>query len=166
MHREAVRLIQSLGLKVHPEGGYYRETWRSHLTANLAGGDRGATGRRAFGTAIYYLLAGGEVSKIHRLRADEVWHLYSGGPLTLHLLDESHGYSLLQLGRDVRGGPAYQATIPAGCWFGACLTGEDSFALAGCTLAPGYDQADFELGDRARLLTAFPDHEAIIRLLT
>lgn len=166
MHRQAKHLIETLGLRPHPEGGYFRETWRSPLTATLGGARAGSDRLRSFGTAIYYLLTGDEVSRLHRLKADEVWHLYSGGPVTLHLLDEAHGGRSLQLGDNTPTGPVFQATVPAGCWFGASLPLADSFALTGCTLAPGYDQADFELGDRGHLLELFPDHEKIIRRLT
>ena len=166
MHRDARQLIETLGLRPHPEGGFFRETWRSNLTATLGRGHGGPEGCRAFGTAIYYLLAGEEISRLHRLKADEVWHLYAGGPLNLHLLDEVRGFRSLQLGQDIPTGPGFQSTVPAGCWFGASLAVADSFALAGCTLAPGYDPADFELGDRAHLLELFPEHEMIIKRLT
>ena len=166
MHRQAKQLIESLGLRPHPEGGFFRETWRSDLTATLGGGYGGPEGHRSFGTAIYYLLAGEQVSRLHRLKADEVWHLYAGGPLTLHLLDPTSGCRSLQLGNQAATGPVFQTTVPAECWFGATLPQAVSFALAGCTLAPGYDQADFELGDRAHLLDLFPEQEKIIRQLT
>lgn len=166
MHQEAAHLIEALGLEPHPEGGYFRETWRSSLKATLGGGHGRPEGSRSFGTAIYYLLSGREVSRLHRLNADEVWHLYAGGPLTLHLLDEAHGCRTLQLGSQTPAGPVFQTTVAAGCWFGASLPVADSFALTGCTLAPGFDHDDFELGDRDRLLEAFPDQGEIIRLLT
>jgi predicted cupin superfamily sugar epimerase len=163
MHHQAEHLIATLDLRPHPEGGYFRETWRSPLKATLAGGYGGP---RSFGTAIYYLLDGEDVSRLHRLKADEVWHLYAGGPLALHLLDETAGCRSLELGGRTGAGPVFQATVPAGCWFGASLVETGSYALAGCTLAPGFDQADFELGDRAHLLSLFPEHEGLIRKLT
>ncbi|MEN8008423.1 MAG: cupin domain-containing protein [Candidatus Krumholzibacteriota bacterium] len=166
MHPEAARLIDALGLEPHPEGGYYRETWRSPLTAQLAGGPGEPARARSFGTAIYYLLAGREVSRLHRLKTDEIFHLYAGGPLVIHVLTEGEGYRNIRLGRDLDAGHTFQATVPGGGWFGASLADEDSFALVGCTLAPGFDFADFEMGGRAEMLAAFPDHEDIIRLLT
>lgn len=166
MHPEAVRLIDALGLEPHPEGGFYRETWRSPLTAELAGGPGEPRGRRSFGTAIYYLLSDRDVSRLHRLKTDEIFHLYAGGPLVIHMLAEGRGYEGLSLGSATDAGPNFQATVPGGCWFGASLADDDSFALVGCTLAPGFDFADFEMGGRAELLAAFPDHEDIIRLLT
>ena len=166
MHPEAARLIDFLELEPHPEGGFYRETWRSGLTVSLAGVSGGPEGTRSFGTAIYYLLSGGEVSRLHRLKSDEIFHLYAGGPLAIHLLEETCGYRKIMLGNDLEAGQVFQATVPAGCWFGASLPEKESFALVGCTLAPGFDFNDVEMGDRGRRLAAFPSHENIIRLLT
>ncbi len=166
MHPEAARLIDFLELEPHPEGGFYRETWRSGLSVNLAGGGGGPEGKRSCGTAIYYLLSGGDVSRLHRLKSDEIFHLYAGGPLAIHLLGEAGGYREIRLGNDLEAGQVFQATVKAGCWFGASLPEKDSFALVGCTLAPGFDFTDFEMGDRGQLLAAFPAHENIIRLLT
>ena len=166
MHPEAARLIDFLELEPHPEGGFYRETWRSEQTVVLTGGKGGPEGTRSFGTAIYYLMSGRDVSRFHRLKSDEIFHLYAGGPLAIHLLEEAGGYREIMLGRDIGAGQVFQATVPAGCWFGASLPEEDSFALVGCTLAPGFDFTDFEMGDRGRLLAAFPSRENIIRLLT
>lgn len=166
MHPEAARLIEALELAPHPEGGYYRETWRSPLKVDLAGGPGEPAGTRSFGTAIYYLLSGRDVSRLHRLKTDEIFHLYAGGPLIIHMLSEDGGYRAVTLGDDVGAGHAFQATVPGGCWFGASLAEVDSFALVGCTLAPGFDFEDFEMGGRAELLAAFPDHGKIIRQLT
>lgn len=166
MHPEAERLVRALGLEPHPEGGYFRETWRSHLTADLDGGRGGPRGTRSFGTAIHYLLAGRDVSRLHRLKADEIFHLYAGGPLTIHILEKETGYRKVVLGPRVEAGQVFQAVIPAGCWFGASLFEDDSFALVGCTVAPGFDFEDFEMGARSALLASFPEHEDIIRLLT
>jgi len=166
MHPEAARLIEKLRLAPHPEGGYYRETWRSTLTADLPGTEGGPEGPRSFGTAIYYLLAGRDVSRLHRLKSDEIFHLYAGGPLTVHLLGDGEGYREIVMGDDLDAGQVFQATVPAGCWFGASLTAADAFALVGCTLAPGFDFNDFEMGGRPDLLAAFPDQDDVIRLLT
>jgi predicted cupin superfamily sugar epimerase len=166
MHPEAARLVQTLGLDPHPEGGFFRETWRSSLTADLKGVGGGPAGIRNFSTAIHYLLADHDVSRLHRLKADEIFHLYAGGPLAIHILTGGEGYRKIILGPEVDRGQVFQAVIPAGCWFGASLVDADSFALVGCTVAPGFDFDDFEMGDRAALLAEFPDHEDTIRLLT
>ena len=158
--------IDALGLVPHPEGGFFRETWRS--PESLEGGalpDR-FSGRRSLGTAIVYLLRSGERSRLHRLRADEVWHLYDGGPLHLHVLEPGVGYRRLTLGLDVSRGESPQCHVPHGAWFGAEPDPGATHALAGCTVAPGFDYEDFELGERAALLAAFPAHRALIERLT
>ena len=160
MHPEAERLIIALELGRHPEGGWYRETWRSDLRVATRLGERAAA------TSIHYLLADHDVSRLHRLKADEIFHLYAGGPLAIHILTGGEGYRKIILGPEVDRGQVFQAVIPAGCWFGASLVDADSFALVGCTVAPGFDFDDFEMGDRAALLAEFPDHEDTIRLLT
>lgn len=145
--RDARHWIQELGLQPHPEGGWFRETYRA----------AGMTNGRNHSTAIYFLLEGGQFSALHRIRSDEVWHFYDGDPLEIH-----------QLGRDVIPlGPDHpQAVVPAGTWFGARLRDGRGFALVGCTVAPGFDFADFELARRSDLLSQFPAHRDIILSLT
>ena len=133
-------LIDALGLQPHPEGGYYREIFRSADSVQPADG-RGA---RAALTTIYFLLPAGSVSRWHRVASDEAWHLYEGGPLELLQLDPSGGnlerHLLAPLG-DGAGAPAH--VVPAGCWQAARPLGD--YALAGCTVGPGFDFADFRL---------------------
>jgi len=158
--------IAALELVPHPEGGWFRETYRAaervphdHLPPRFGG-------PRAFSTAIYFLLQRGEFSALHRIRSDEVWHLYAGGPLTLALLHEDGRAGLIRLGTDAVRGERPQALVPAGCWYGAWLDDEAGFALTGGTVAPGFDFADFELGTRPALLERFPRHRALIERLT
>ncbi len=178
---EAARWIRALGLRPHPEGGWFRETYRARETVHMAALPPRFGGARALGTCIYFLIERPQVSRLHRLRADEVWHLYAGGPLNLHLLLPDGEYRRLRLGAGDEGdlppavgvtgaaaaaiGP-FQAVVPAGCWFGASVDEPGTFALAGCTLAPGFDEADFELGEREALLARFPQHAALIMALT
>lgn len=133
----------------HPEGGFYRETFRSPVTLDLPDGRR-----RAASTAIHYLLPSGARSTWHRLASDEVWHHYGGGALHLHLL----GTGTRRLDQS-----APQAVVPAGVWQAAEPEGEA--VLCGCTVAPGFDFADFELGREETLVAAYPDQEALIRRL-
>jgi predicted cupin superfamily sugar epimerase len=156
--------IRRLGLHAHPEGGWYCETYRAGQTIPAVALPPHFHGDRVCGTAIYYLLAEGQFSHLHRLRADEIWHLYDGGPLILHLFDDERGYSRLQLGTDARSLP--QAVVTAGTWFGASCASPRGYALVGCTMAPGFEFADFELADRADLLERFPGHAEIIESLT
>jgi predicted cupin superfamily sugar epimerase len=153
-------LISGLGLAPHPEGGWFRETYRStQLDA------RG----RAASTLIYFLLARGQHSRLHRIDADEGWHLYHGGPVEIVELDEAspEGSSrVTRLGIDVAHGERPQHVVPAGRWFGAALPDGIDHALVGCSVAPGFEFSRFELADRHDMLARFPAHRALIERLT
>lgn len=157
--------IRRLDLKPHPEGGSYREVYRSDEIIARAALPSRFPGDRPFATSIYFLLAAGQVSRMHRLKSDEIWHLYEGGPAVLHILDPEWGYRRLVLGRDPGKLEAHQHVLRAGWWFGAEPAPEAPYVLAGCTLAPGFDFADFELGRRDVLGAAFPAQAAIINRL-
>lgn len=164
--KDADYWISRLDLKRHPEGGYYRETYRcgemiarEHLPERFAGD-------RSFSTAIYFLLAGDDFSAFHRIRQDEVWHFYDGSALAVHVIDRQGGYTELKLGRNADRGEALQRVVPAGSVFGAALADPRTYALAGCTVAPGFDFADLEIPQRSDLLSRFPQHRAIIERLT
>jgi len=157
-------LVDQLGLLPHPEGGFFRETYRDPLT--LTGLPGRFTGPRHASTAIYYLLERGDLSALHRIASDEVWHHYAGGTLTVHVLHPGGRHEALRLGMDLAAGERPQAVVPARAWFGARLEGNDDFALVGCTVAPGFDFHDFELGTRDALLAEFPEHAALVRALT
>lgn len=113
---------------------------------------------------IYYLLESGDFSALHRIQQDEGWHFYDGSPLTLHLLAEDGKYTTRHLGRD--GGREPQAMAPAGYYFAATVDDPSSFSLVGCTVAPGFDFADFEMPPRAELLKRFPQQRELIERLT
>jgi len=132
----AADIIARLELKPHPEGGHYRETFRD---------PRGDAAGRAFSTAIYFLLAGGERSHWHRIDAAEVWHYYAGDVLTLEIADDD-GQRRIRLGPDLAAGEVPQAIVPAQAWQAAESTGD--WTLVGCTVAPGFDFATFELASR------------------
>ncbi len=129
----AADIIARLELKPHPEGGHYRETFRD---------PRGDADGRSFSTAIYFLLARGERSHWHRIDAVEVWHYYAGSALTLQIADDN-GRRAVKLGPDLAAGEVPQAIVPAQAWQAAEATGE--WTLVGCTVAPGFDFAKFEL---------------------
>jgi len=149
-------LVHGLGLQPHPEGGWFRETWRADVTVDTVRGPRAA------GTAILYLLDEGAVSVLHRLAWDEVWHLHAGGPLRIHQL-AAGGVRTVVLAADPAA-PRFQTVIPAGTWFGA--EADPGWALVGCTMAPGFAWEDYELGRRADLLEAHPGATDLIRRLT
>lgn len=163
---EAQRWIERLGLQDHPEGGYFRETYRAaeSLGTCCLGADYDSP--RSVSTAIYFLLRGDQTSALHRIRSDEVWHHYAGGDLTLHLLAADGGYRRLRVGSGTAGEGLPQAVVPAGVWFGATVDDPASYALVGCTVAPGFDFRDFEMARRADLLARHPEHRELIERLT
>ncbi|MBM4131077.1 cupin domain-containing protein [bacterium] len=150
MNEQARRLVEALGLAPHPEGGWYRETWRSAVSVPGPDGSP-----RAAGTSIYYLLAAGAASRLHRLAADEVWHHHQGDPVDLHLFAAT-GHRRLRLGDGRSEAPAWQAVVPAGTDFGAEVAAPGGWALLGCTLAPGFSPADFAWSDVAALSRRHP----------
>ena len=166
MIKDAKYWIDTLGLIAHPEGGYYRETYRSRLSIPREALPPQFTGSRLVSTAIYFLLDGENFSAFHRLRSDELWHFYAGGALTVHVIAASGSYSELQIGGDAESGESLQAVVEAGCWFASRVRDPESFALVGCTVAPGFDFEDFELGKRSELIKLYPRHEKLIEQLT
>jgi len=138
----AREIIEALGLEPHPEGGWYRETWRAEAAGQGTGQGTGH-GERAAGTAIYYLLEGGQVSRWHRVDATEVWHWYAGAPLALALSPDGRARREAILGPDIAAGQRPQAVVPAGCWQSAAPMGD--FTLAGCTVSPAFVFEGFEL---------------------
>jgi hypothetical protein len=158
MHKEAVRLVKKLGLKKHPEGGYFKQTYRSDMMVNVAGYD----GQRNISTAIYCLRVGGQYSAFHKMKSDEIWHHYAGGSLTLYAINEYGTLSRIRLGR----GGTPQAVIKVGTWFAAALNNKKSYSLVGCTMSPGFDYRDWELGKRDELARMYPPHRALIERYT
>jgi len=160
------KIVERFELRPHPEGGYFREVFRSDVTLEHPGVDAGRGARRSGSTLIYFLLADGDFSAFHRVRwSDEVWHLYAGGPLELHTIDAARRYEKHMLTNDLASGePA--CVVRAGCWQAARLAPGSSWAFTGCTVAPGFDFADFEMPPGDELAAAFPAHERIIRELT
>jgi predicted cupin superfamily sugar epimerase len=164
--KSALFWIKQLGLKPHPEGGYYREMYRSlEMVPANALSERYASSR-CFSTTIYFLLENQEYSKFHRLKTDEIWHFYSGSAITIHVITPEGGYHSFQLGPDFEKGEQFQAIIPAGHWFGATVNPGGAFTLAGCSVSPGFEFEDFELGDRSKLLAQYPQHSTLIEALT
>ncbi len=153
--------ITHLQLSPHPEGGYFKETYRSSGTIPQSALPANFLGERAYCTGIYYLLEQNDFSAFHRIRSDEMWHFYGGGSLDLHVLHQSR-HQLIRIGAGVDRGERLQWIVPAGAWFAARPTHGSSYVLAGCTVSPGFDFADFELGTRAQLYDEFPQYQNII----
>jgi predicted cupin superfamily sugar epimerase len=151
--RRATEIIERLRMERHPERGYFVETYRAPLIVN--GLPHG--GPRAASTAIYFLITAEEpATYLHRLRSDEIFHLYEGGPLEVLCLREGEVPAVQRLGLDFARGERPQLVIPAGTWFAAELTAGAAHCLFGCTVAPGFDFADFELAAGPELAARFP----------
>ena len=157
---EVKELVERFQLKPHPEGGFYSETYRDPRQIQTSAGPRNAS------TAIYYLLDRGAYSAWHRIASDELWHFYAGAPLLIHVLDESGTLITHRLGNAMQAQDAsFQISVPARHWFAAELEQPDTWALVGCTVAPGFEFSEFELAGTAELLKLAPEHQELIQRL-
>jgi uncharacterized protein len=154
----ADEIIKLLQLQPHPEGGFYRETYRSENKIQDLD--------RVYSTGIYYMLVPGTVSKFHALKHDEMFHFYLGSPVTWALLHKNGQVEKVVLGQDIIKGQQLQLLVKAGTWFGGYLNDGGSFGLMGTTVAPGFDFADFVFGRKEKLLTEFPSAKNEINRLT
>lgn len=160
------RIVARLRLEPHPEGGYFREVYRSATRVDHPQIPAGFEKTRSAGSLIYFLLADEDFSAFHRVRwTDEIWHLYAGGPLELHTIDAHGRHARRILTTDLQTGEP-TALVAAGCWQAARLAPGAEWALGGCTVAPGFDFADFEMPSAAELTAAHPSNARIIRELT
>lgn len=166
MSRNAEYWIENLKMLPHPEGGFFKETYRSEESISKEHLPQRFSNSRNFGTAIFYLLENNQTSKLHRLKSDEMFHFYDGCGMTIYIIDEKGNLIIKKLGLNLEQGEFPQVLLKAGVWFGAKVTDENSFCLAGCTVTPGFDFEDFEMGDRKQLCEMFPEHKKIIDELT
>ena len=158
--------VESLGLDPHPEGGYFKETYRAAEVLTPENLPERFGSARSVATSIYYLLEAYDFSALHRIRSDEIWHFHDGQALSIEAISPSGERFTWRLGLDVSSGERPMAVVPAGYWFGARLVEQRGFALVGCTVAPGFDFEDFEMADRAELEALFGEHKPWIRELT
>jgi uncharacterized protein len=166
MEKNAEYWIKKLDMQKHPEGGYFKEVYRSSdIISNGFLPERYADSRNA-STSIYFLLKGTDLSAFHKLKSDEIWHFYEGSPLTVHVINETGDLAEHRLGDNPENNESFQIIIKAGTYFGAEIVNKDSYSLIGCTVAPGFDFRDFELAKRSNLLFKFPQHKQIIEILT
>ena len=166
MNEKAKHYINKLQLKPHPEGGYYKEIYRAGeiiLPENLP---RRYKSSRNFSTSIYFLLEGKQVSNFHRLKSDEQWHFYDGSSVVVYVIEEDGNLNKIRLGRNIENEETLQTIIKLNSWFAAELSDKTSFALIGCTVSPGFDFDDFEIGKRKDLVSKFPQHKNLINRLT
>ncbi len=157
--------IAYLQLQKHPEGGYYRETYRS---SDIIVPPNRFNGNRAASTAIYYLLDKHNFSAFHRFNSDEIWHFYVGAELALYIIDEDGTLNKAKPGNPARHSQSthLQVCIPANHWFAGEVNTSGDYSLIGCTVAPGFDFQDFELEERSCLIELFPQHKQLITRLT
>jgi predicted cupin superfamily sugar epimerase len=164
--KKAEYYITKLGLTKHPEGGWFKEIYRSDETILREHLPERFKGERAYSTSIYFLLTSGSFSAFHRISSDELWHFYAGSSVTIYMIDDSGKYSELKVGSNLESGEVFQCVIPKGVWFAASVNAADSYSLVGCTVAPGFHFDDFELGNREKMILAYPQHKELIKQLT
>lgn len=158
----AADYISALNLSRHPEGGWYREIYRSDLEIAVPW----SADKRSAGTSIYFLLESPGFSSFHRIKSDELWHFYEGTAIEIIWIEPAGNLYSCVLGRNYGAGEKLQCVVPAGYWFAARVKVPESYALAGCTVSPGFDFADFELANRTELIRQYPEHETLIQSLT
>ncbi|AXT20230.1 cupin domain-containing protein [Flavobacteriaceae bacterium AU392] len=159
-------IIQYLDLAPHPEGGYYKETYRSEGEINLDSLSANYSGKRNYSTSIYFLLTSKIVSAFHRINQDEIWHFYDGHPIKIHMISDTGNYSNVIIGNQLSKGQTPQFVVPGHVWFAAEVISDNSYGLVGCTVAPGFDFDDFILPTREELILRFPRHKNIITQFT
>ncbi|MFK8061436.1 MAG: cupin domain-containing protein [Polaribacter sp.] len=162
----AKEIISHFNLTEHPEGGYFKEVYRSE--GKIASKDLGANfiGSRNYCTSIYFLLTSDKFSAFHKISQDEIWHFYTGNAIKLHLISPKGDYSFVMIGTNFKNGEIPQFTVPAHYYFAAEVLEKDSFAFVGCTVSPGFDFRDFVLPSCKELTEEFPKHIEIIQQLT
>jgi uncharacterized protein len=151
----AEKIIQELQMQKHPEGGYYKETYRCNDTINIS--DK----KRNISTAIYFLLENDDKSHFHRIKSDELWFFHQGNALEI-LIIENNNLRTITLGNDLVNGETPQTMVPANCWFASRLKNKTGYGLVSCTVAPGFDFEDFEMAQKTKLISQHPKLEHII----
>jgi predicted cupin superfamily sugar epimerase len=159
-------IINKLNLQAHPEGGYFRETYRSKGEVNTDSLPADYKGKRNYSTCIYFLLTSDNFSALHRIKQDEIWHFYDGSPILLHVITPEGEHSEIVIGNDLSKGEIPQYVVPGGCWFAAEVINKNSYSLTGCTVSPGFSFEDFELKSKAELINMFPHQKEVISKLT
>lgn len=164
--KPAAHWVEKYAMQPHPEGGYFVETYRAAEVIPHEALPERFSGSRSFGTGIYFLLENHHFSALHRIQSDELWHFYAGGPLHVYVIHKDAALQIIKLGNDPDQGEVFQAVVPAGAWFGSKPAANTTYSLVGCTVAPGFDFADFEMASRPQMLQQYPQHATEINLLT
>ncbi|MEI7596415.1 MAG: cupin domain-containing protein [Bacteroidota bacterium] len=158
-------LIEKLELMPHPEGGYYKETYRSEELINKDDLPLRFNDDRNFSTGIYYLLENEDFSAFHRIKSDEMWHFYAGTTLLIHEITAKGNYIIHRLGNNLNKDDKFQLVIPHGSWFASEVEDKNSFSFVGCTVSPGFDFNDFEMAKSINLSNDHPNLKNIIKRL-
>ena len=161
--KDAGYYIEHLQMNPHPEGGWYKETYRSSGSISEP---EGFGGPRNYATGIYFLLTKENFSAFHRIKSDEMWHFYDGDGLTVHELKPDGSYINHQLGLNLENGEQPQLVIAANSWFASEVKAGGSWCLVGCTVSPGFDFQDFEMAERSMLVDRFSEHSSLVQRLT
>ncbi len=159
-------IIEHLKLEPHPEGGYFRETYRSEGIIPQTVLGKSFDGERNYSTAIYFLLTSDNFSAFHKVAQDEFWHFHIGAPIELHMINPKGEHSHIIIGNNMLNGETPQFVVPGGYWFAAQIMEQNSFALVSCTVSPGFDFADFDLAKRSELTKQFPQHSQLVEQFT
>ena len=160
------KIIDKLDLLSHPEGGFYKEIYRSSGTIHSSSLGSEFIGNRNYATSIYFLLTSDTFSAFHKINQDEIWHFYDGSPIELHVISESGKHTQHTIGKDIFNGEVLQLVVPANHWFAAKVINENQYSLVGCGVSPGFDFKDFNLPKRKDLIEKFPQFEALITKFT
>ena len=159
------QLINQYQLQPHPEGGWYKETYKSSEQISATALPARFDGERSFSTAIYFLLEQGNFSAFHKIKSDECWHFYAGDALEVFVIQPGGNLEIIRLGSNILKEELFQFVVPANCWFASRPTADSGYCFVGCTVAPGFDFADFELAAATELSALYPAHTAIIHEL-
>jgi predicted cupin superfamily sugar epimerase len=162
----AQALVNKFEMLPHPEGGWYKETYRSEEQINGNALPERFSEKRSFSTAIYFLMEKGNFSGFHRIKSDECWHFYSGKRLIIYIIHLNGELETVFLGQNYEDGERFQFVVPANCWFASIPAPDTEFSFVGCTVSTGFDFNDFELANTSDLANSFPQHSELIRSLS
>ena len=162
--KDAAFYTEHLHLLPHPEGGYYAETYRSEGIIPVSALNN-FTGSRHYSTAIYYLLEKGDFSAFHRIKSDECWHFYAGGPLLIYIIEQTGELKIISLSNNFEKGQSFQYVVPANCWFASRPAPGSEYCFVGCTVSPAFEFEDLELANATELSVVYPQHKSFIEEL-
>jgi len=161
----AKTITEKYALLPHPEGGYYKETYRAEEIIKQNALPQRFSGDRNFSTAIYFLLEQGNFSAFHKIKSDECWHFYAGETLLVYVITLTGKLEIIRLGNNIEKSETFQYIVPANCWFASEPAPETNYSFVGCTVAPAFDFVDFELAKAEELIKQYPEHKNIIQRL-